>query len=86
LAQLRSAVSAEQSDVIRHAGAWTQGFRRTASAVALAERASNLESLADSVQAGAALNLLVNTFELTTAEWARNGWTAQNTPAARGNP
>ena len=87
LAQLRSAVGAEQSDVVRKLAHGLKGSAATASAVALAERASNLERLANSVQAGAALNLLVNTFELTTAEWARLGWAVQNTsPAARGSP
>ncbi len=62
------------AEVIRKLAHSLKGSAATASAPALAACAANLERVAGSPHAPAAINSLDAMFALTTAEWARRGW------------
>ncbi len=77
LARLAACVpGAEDPEAMRKLAHSLKGSAATAAATALAAGAANLERVAGSPQAGAALESLASTLHLTIGEWARLGWLA----------
>ncbi len=79
----------DDPETIRKLAHSLKGSAATASAPALADCAANLERVAGSPPASAALSSLEASFALTTAEWKRLGWFTPDVdgaqPAARSN-
>jgi PAS domain S-box-containing protein len=69
--------------VIRKLAHSLKGAAVTASAIALADCAADLERVADTPQAQAGLNSLDILFASTITEWARLGWLVSDVRAAR---
>jgi CheY-like chemotaxis protein/HPt (histidine-containing phosphotransfer) domain-containing protein len=79
LAQLTDSLqNGADADTVRKLAHSLKGSAATAAAGALAARAADLERVAGSAQANAALISLHATFALTVAEWARLNWTTQS--------
>jgi PAS domain S-box-containing protein len=78
--------SNEDAETVRKLAHGLKGSAATASAAAVAACAANLERVAGSPQAPAALNSLDAMFALTMAEWARLGWSTLEVAAAPARP
>jgi PAS domain S-box-containing protein len=79
LAQLTDSLqNGADADTVRKLAHSLKGSAATAAAGALAAGAADLERVAGSAQANAALISLHATFALTVAEWARLNWTTQS--------
>jgi HPt (histidine-containing phosphotransfer) domain-containing protein len=72
----------EDPEVIRKLAHSLKGSAATAAAKALAVCAANLERVAGSAQAAAALESLGVMLNLTIDEWSRLGWIARKNPDA----
>ncbi len=73
----------EDAETVRKLAHGLKGSAATVSAPAVAACAANLERLAGSAQAPAALNSLDAAFALTMSEWARLGWSTHQVAGAR---